>query len=63
MDENLTKKLLSIAGLSLTGAAVLFLFAAVFGDARNWAITSAFICVMLSNLFHFIRYQAEKNDR
>lgn len=63
MDEKLTKRLLTIAGLSLAGAAILFLFAAIFGEARNWAISSAFICVMLSNLFHFIRYQAEKNER
>lgn len=63
MDRKKISILLFIASLGLAVAGIIFLLMAMFGeDKRNWVIASALFCVLLSNLFHLVRFYLNKKS-
>lgn len=64
MNQKEISTLLVIASVGLTIAAIIFLCAAIFGGTKdNWAIPSALVCVVLSNLFNVIRASFHKKEK
>ena len=64
MDKKKTNTLILIASVGLAIAAIIFLCVAIFGETKsNWALYSALVCVVLSNLFNVIRASFNKEEK
>lgn len=64
MNKKKTNTLILIASVGLAIAGIIFLCVAIFGETKsNWPLSSALVCVVLSNLFNVIRASFNKKEK